>query len=105
MLYEYECTECEHRFEKVKHHSKYKEDDECPKCQSVAKKIVSLFNAPVMERAEFNHAFGQVVKSKKHRKELAKRHGMIEVGTEKTENIHKETKKTHDKIMSWDGVI
>ena len=47
-IYEYKCTECDHKFE-ILHRSVSKiEDVNCPKCKSVKiKKLISTFSASV----------------------------------------------------------
>ena len=47
-----------------------------------------------VENAEYNPAFGQVVKNKNHRNELAKQRGLIEIGNEKPSTLHKHAENT-----------
>lgn len=83
---------------------------ECPTCGNVSKdrvysKNVYFIGASV-ENAEYNPAFGQVVKNSRHRKELAKEKGLIEIGNEKPENIHKKFDQDRAEKLkkSWDDV-
>ena len=105
MLYSYECPLCHDQFEVVKHHSQYLTPEKCIKCDVVADKTVTLFAAPTMVREEYSPAFGTVVKSKRHREQLAKEKGMIEVGNESPETLKKEADKTLKQKLSWDNVL
>lgn len=97
MTYEYECTECNNRFDVIKSYKEIDKAEVCTKCSSPAdRKFVPTrvhFSGTSVQHAEFNPAFGQVVKSKYHREELAKRRGWVEVGNDyKTPaTLHKET--------------
>lgn len=48
-LYEYECQECSHRFEKLVFH----EDDQvaCPRCAGRVQKLLSAFNYSMPDEA------------------------------------------------------
>lgn len=85
MTYEYQCPSCHHDFEVIKSVARYRDPENCPRCQAPAEKRVSIpsgfINASV-EHAQWNPAFGQVVKNRYHRAELAKRHNVIEVGND-----------------------
>jgi putative FmdB family regulatory protein len=102
MIYEYECPACKHFFEKVKHHSLYKEPENCEKCGTVADKLVSLPNINKPEEPEFNHGLGCWTKSKEHRNEIAKSRGLVEVGNDAPSNIHKDADWNKKKNLRWD---
>src|SRR4030042_5753190 len=42
-IYEYVCPSCETKFELLRPFSRSSEDAPCPKCQSVAKRVLSVF--------------------------------------------------------------
>ena len=44
-LYEYECTSCEHRFDKRRSFESADEPETCPQCGEAAKKLLSHFSA------------------------------------------------------------
>ena len=92
MIYQYCCTKCQHVFDVTKMVKDLNVNEFCIKCESPAERQftphIHIMGARV-EHAEYNPAFGQVVKGKAHRAELAKRKGMIEIGNEKPETIHK----------------
>jgi putative FmdB family regulatory protein len=84
-IYEYQCEKCDEAYEVLKSIKIYDGKDPCPQCGNVGDRVfsskVSFIGAKV-EDAEYNPAFGQVVKGKRHREELAKKNGMVEVGNE-----------------------
>jgi hypothetical protein len=67
------------------------------------KQVYSL-SRPIVDKmeAEYYPSLGTVVKSKKHRKELIKRNGLIEVGNEKPATVHSEMKRQYDHKRSRD---
>jgi hypothetical protein len=88
-----------------------KEDGgQCPHCKNIS--FTRKFSAKIqfvgasVEDAEYNPALGQVVKNSRHRKEIAKQKGLIEVGNEKTESLHKQADKQRaDKLKkTWENV-
>src|SRR5690242_10991509 len=96
--YEFRCTPCNAKFETVESITEYDGDGECPKCHKISRDRVFSSNIQFLgakvQDAEYNPAFGKVVKSKRERDELAKRHGLIEIGNEKVETIHKHAEQT-----------
>lgn len=102
MIYEYECPDCNHNFDVIKHHSQYNSPENCIKCGALARKIINT--APMtakVEKHEYNPGLGCVTKGKKHREEICKQRGLVEVGTENISKIHKTSKKTlEDKLES-----
>ena len=107
MIYEYSCTKCKHVFDVIKRVADLDVNEFCLKCESPAERQftahIHIMGAGV-EHAEYNPAFGQVVKNKTHRKELAKRKGMIEIGNEKPETIHKhfDQGREEKRAKSWE---
>lgn len=95
--YEFICQKCDKVFETVESIKEYDGDGECPICKNVSReRILSAniqFIGTKVESAEYNPAFGQVVKNKNHRNELAKERGLIEIGNEKPETVHKITER------------
>lgn len=109
-IYDYHCSKCDTDFEVVQPIKEYTGKGECPSCGNVSnERIFShqvYFVGASVQHAEYNPAFGKVVKNKKERDELAKRHGLIEIGNEKTETVHKVAENTlKEKLKkSWDEV-
>lgn len=92
MRYPYRCLKCRHEWDVIKHHSRIDERETCPECgsQPAQRYIASgFFYGEKVEDAEYNPAFGQVVRNKAHRRELAKQRGMVEIGNESPEAIHR----------------
>lgn len=107
MIYEYECPCCSFTTDVIKHHTESGRDETCSVCSATMERIYTVApRASKMERAEFNPAFGCVVKSKTHREQLAKERGMVEVGNEKIDNVHKihENRLKEKLKKSWDDV-
>jgi len=94
-MYPYKC-DCSHEFEVV---AKISEIDHaeinCEKCDTllsskhrqIAKR--QFFYGEKVEDAEYCSALGCVVKNKKHRQQIAKERGLVEVGNEHPDTIHK----------------
>lgn len=86
MTYEYHCRACDHWFDVIKSYKDMERNENCPECgefgfrQFVPSKV--SFNSTSVQNAEYNPAFGEVVKNKRHREDLAKRKGMVEVGND-----------------------
>jgi putative FmdB family regulatory protein len=94
-IYPYRCIGCESRFDVVKSMSRIDDDEFCP-CGSPASRSIGLTSIANTGdwKPTFNPAFGQVVKSKAHQREILseykdKGRDFIEVGNEPVENIHK----------------
>lgn len=79
--------------------------ESCSKCGSELRRIYTpsqILYAGVQE-SYFCNGLGTVVKGRDHRKELAARKGMIEIGNEKPETIEKEAAQTLQKrLKSYD---
>lgn len=107
MIYPYKCENCEIDFEVVRHHSKYNPNEKCPDCDKPSIRIFTPPQVPKVEKHEYNPAFGCVVKGKRHRNELAKQRGLIEVGNESLSSLHKSHEKTKQEKLdnNWKGVI
>ncbi len=78
-------------------------DDEhlCPCCYGRGHRQITIPNIDKSAAADwntphFNPALGQVVQSNKHAQKIAKAKGLIEVGNEKPENIHKHFEKQRE---------
>jgi hypothetical protein len=76
----------------------------CQKIDYFLIKFISL--ALRVESPEYNPALGQVVKNSKHRKDLAKEKGLIEIGNEPVEKIHKkfDSDRAEKLKKAWEDV-
>lgn len=107
--YVYHCEKCTIEYEAIKGIKEYDGKDPCPSCGKSGKRIFScniLFNKTSINNAEYNPAFGKVIKNPKERDELAKRMGLIEIGNEKPKSIHSYFDKSRDEKIkkSWNDV-
>jgi predicted nucleic acid-binding Zn ribbon protein len=119
--YEFFCTPCGENFEEVQPMGAHKRQAlrdikrvertaKCPTCKTVSKD--RLFSHQVyfvgarVESPEYNPALGQVVKNSKHRKDLAKEKGLIEIGNEPVEKIHKkfDSDRAEKLKKAWEDV-
>lgn len=91
-LYDYSCEKCELDFEIYKSIKEHQPREICPDCGNPSPQNFSRcrphFTGTKIEDAEFNIGLGRITKSKRHREELAKQLGAIEIGTEKPEKVH-----------------
>lgn len=106
--YEYDCEKCQLQYDIIKSIKVYDGKDQCPTCGNIGQRIfkpVLFYNTGVQD-AEFNIGLGKVTKNAKHREELAKKMGMIEIGNEKPEVIHKKFDNDRSEKLkkSWDEV-
>lgn len=85
--YPYEC-ECGEEFDVYKNLVDIDRVEECPVCKSSCDKTrrriagTQQFFGERVEDAEYCPTMGQVVKSRSHRRQLAKDRGMVEVGND-----------------------
>ena len=105
--YDYMCEKCGLKYEVTKSIKEYDGKDPCLKCGKVGYRIFSCkiqFSGTKIEDAEYNVGLGAITKSKRHRDELAKRAGVIEVGNEKPDTIHKhfDSSREEKRKRSWD---
>lgn len=110
MRYDYSCKNCQNEFEVIKPLRDLDNPETCSSCGSCETvRVVRRFHfygANDWDKAEFNPAFGCIVRNNLHRKELAKRHGYEEIGNEPVENIHKhyEAQREAAREAAWDKV-
>ncbi len=98
--YPYECESCQIQFDISKRVSQIDEPEFCAKCDSLASRYISRthfygagdWNAEVYR--SFNPGLGEVVRSKRHQKEILRKmngegRAVEEIGNEPVEKIHK----------------
>lgn len=106
MIYEYKCDVCNVSFDVVKSVEHYNRPEDCT-CGERARKLISI-SRPIVDKTvpEYYPSLGQVVKSKAHRKEIMNQRGLEEVGNEKPETVHQESKNTLDHKLkrNWEGL-
>lgn len=106
--YEYMCDECELLMEVIKPMSESARAENCGTCGRQGRRLFSSkvqFAGTAVQHAEYNPAFGKVVNNKYHRGELAKKHGMVEVGNEKPDTINKhfDDGRAEKRRKSWES--
>jgi hypothetical protein len=114
-IYPYECDQG-HSWEVAKPLSAIDAEERCSLCGVVGGRTIGLVaidkTAASSWQPTWNPGLGQVVKSKAHAQRIAKEKGLLEVGTEKVENIHrhydKQREDAHkarwadDRVMKYD---
>jgi len=110
MIYEYKCIECGHRFDVVKPVKDFDVKHSCSECDCEDTEIVISSKihhiGAKVQNSEFNPGLGCVIHNKDHRKEVANRMGLIEVGNEKPDTLHHESvvKREIQKQKEWDAL-
>lgn len=92
MIYEYECERCNRHFDVAKSVRDMDSPETC-KCGGNAHYVFVpsrvLFSGEKVQEAEYNPGLGCITKNKKHRDEIARQKGVVEVGNETPESLHK----------------
>lgn len=105
--YVYECEDCKLISDIVKPMMESSREEKCDKCSSSLRRIYTSFHVigASVQNAEYNPGLGCVVKNKKHRDEIAKSKGLVEIGNDFSSGNkmqkHFETRKKQDLEDSW----
>ena len=104
-VYEYLCDHG-HRFDVVKSMSELERTELCPDCSAVAARQISRTNftgASDWNTQSWNPGLGCYTKSHKHASQIAKNRGLVELGNEKVETVHKffEKKREETRAERW----
>lgn len=107
--YPYSCEKCDKEFDVIKPMSESSRPETCPTCGNPADRVFTCnvhFYGTKIEDAEYNPGLGCVTKSKKHREEIAKRIGAIEIGNECPTKIdkHFEKQREEKRLKSWEKI-
>lgn len=86
MTYVYKCLSCGHRFDVIKSVKDINVAETCPVCGEFAERKffpdrIHLSKTAVTH-AEYNPGLGTVVKNARHKSDLLKEKGMVEVGND-----------------------
>lgn len=91
-IYEYVCEPCVKYWEVAKRMADSQTPEACPSCEAPGRKLpptgVGTSGAGDWNRQEFNHGLGCVATPKQAEK-IAKRHGLIPVGNESADSMHR----------------
>lgn len=108
MLYPYHCGGCDKSTDIVKPASEATREEPCPSCGTVLTRIWTGFQivGAKVEDREYNLGLGCVTKGKRHREEIAKQKGLIEIGSETPTTLHKESvvKRAKEREKEWDNL-
>ena len=109
MTYEYACGACKFRFDVIKSYKDIDRNENCPGCGEFAVREfvptrVHIHGAKV-EHAEYNPALGCVVRDKKHRSEICKERGLVEIGNDWTSPSAMVDKDDKDRAAKLDKRI
>jgi len=101
-VYEYHCQRCENVFDVVKPLAHLNDPEFCSCGSDKTKRQISrthFYGAGDWDKAEYNPAFGKIIKNSKHRAEEAKARGWLEVGNEDfNRTVASQDKKLNDNI-------
>ena len=111
MIYPYRCP-CGNEFQIVKHSKNIDRVEVCPDCGHNCTKENrylsrgSFYGASDWDNAEYNHGLGCVTNNKKHRDQIAKSKGLIEVGNEDIKKYDKQLAQERKKKREarWDKI-
>ena len=95
--YDYECHQ-EHRWEVIKPMAQSQTSEACATCGALGRKLPSRFNfsgAGDWNRQEFNHGLG-VVATPKQAEKIAAQRGLVPIGNESAESMHKHFDKVRE---------
>ena len=110
MIYPYRCLKCAHNFEIVKAVKDVHLTHDCEACgHNETERVFTsklYFNGAKVQHAEYNPGLGCVTKNKEHRSEIARQKGLVEVGNETPDTLHKETvvKREQERAREWDAL-
>ena len=104
MIYDYICNECQHKWDVIKSASQIDDIEACPNCQKTNNRRIitggsGFLYAGDWDKAQYNPAFGCMVKNRRHRAELAKQFGVEEIGNEPINKIHDTIDKEREKKL------
>lgn len=111
MIYPYLCEECGHKFEVIKFVAEIDRPEPCEKCSSpLTHRYIGrthFFGAGDWNTQQFNPGLGCYTKSNKHAAKIAKERGLIEVGNESAEKVHKhyDDMRERDWQRGWDDTL
>ena len=111
MVYQYDCPKCSATFDVVKSYKEMTSPEHCPECKELA--VRKFFPSRVyfcktaVQHAEYNPGLGVVTKNAQHRAEVAKSMGVVEIGNQDPESMHKnyETEREKKTEQAWSETL
>lgn len=103
MIYPYECASCKHEFEVTKSVRFIDDIESCPICffpnNKSSRKLAKsgFFYGASVDEAVYNPGLGMVIKNRKHKAEVLRQKGLVEIGNENIDKIHSSFEKEREK--------
>lgn len=111
MIYPHDCPKCQKEFEIIKSVKDFDRDEFCPDCGSLGIKTIarrqSFIGAADWDTRHYNPALGMVVRSNKEAQKIARERGLVEIGNENVDKIHRTFDTEREKKIStrYDDII
>lgn len=104
MIYVYECGICNHTAEIAKHHSEIDSVEFCPSCNVEMHRVIQASNFKCYDHmyGEWNPGLGEHVHSEKHKKQIMKEKGLVEIGNEQVDKFIESPEKRQER--EWKDV-
>lgn len=104
--YDFNCSTCGD-YEIFTSIKAYTGKEPCPSCGKSGDRVFvrnGMFMGAGVECAEYNPGLGMVVKNKKHREEVCRQRGLVEIGNEKPESLRKSVEKERKSKIAKDYI-
>lgn len=109
MVYEYRCVKCDNSFDVIKSVKDIDVNEFCD-CGAPAERVFVpsrvYFSGAKVAHAEYNPGLGCVVKNDRHKKDIMKRKGLVEIGNDfkSPKSIHKtfEQERKSRRAKRWE---
>jgi putative FmdB family regulatory protein len=111
MIYPYSCNSCKHDFEVIKSVRHIDDDESCELCGHTAVRTIAksqaFYGANDWDTAHYSTVLGMKVRSNKEAQKIARERGLVEVGTENIEKIHKKFDTEREKKIEtrYDDIL
>lgn len=111
MIYPYHCVACKHEFEVIKSVRQIDDEESCELCGQISVRTIAksqaFYGANDWDTAHFSTVLGMKVRSNKEAQKIARERGLVEVGTENIEKIHKKFDTEREKKIEtrYDDIL
>lgn len=111
MIYPYHCVACKHEFEVIKSVRQIDDEESCELCGQISVRTIAksqaFYGANDWDTAHFSTVLGMKVRSNKEAQKIARERGLVEVGTENVEKIHKKFDTEREKKIEtrYDDIL
>lgn len=105
MKYAYRCA-CKNMWDVVKSLSEIDNVETCEKCGQTGERFIagfSFYGASDWDKTEYNPGLGCITRNSKHRDQIARSRGLIEIGNEDPNKLHAhyEAQRERDHAQRW----